>query len=117
MTVRPDANLTEAPWKLTGAPSEPVEPPLLEPSVPEPVGKATPPEAVPDAEALGPEGIVELRETNWPPATKGAAVLLPVLAAASLYASRVLGDGGALIQMSEILSLNQTDLAIGLTAH
>lgn len=67
------------------------EPPLLEP-----VEDGKPPGAVPDAVGFWPGVEVELREMKWPPAIVGGAVLLPVLAAASLYASRVLGEGGAL---------------------
>lgn len=62
----------------------------------EPVDEGVTLEAVPDAAVLEPVEEVELKETKWPPAMVGGAVLLPVLAAASLYASSVFGDGGAL---------------------
>lgn len=68
------------------------EPPLLEP-----VEDGIPPGAVPDAVGFWPGVEVEFREMKWPPAIVGGAVLLPDLAAASLYASRVLGEGGALL--------------------
>jgi len=43
---------------------------------------------------------VKLLEMKIPPAIAGGAVLLPVLAAASLYASRLFGEGGALDAVS-----------------
>jgi len=83
---------------------EPEEPALFEPEEePEPRGELpvlVPVEdhikAVEDPVALLPVVDVELPEMKTPPAMSGGAVLLPVLAAASLYASRVLGEGGAL---------------------
>lgn len=77
-------------------PDEPV--PLLE-LVPdellEPDDNAIPLEAVDDAVGFWPVVDVELRETKTPPATRDGEVLLPVLAAASLYAASVFGDGVA----------------------
>lgn len=87
------------------------EPPLLEPEPdadegPEPDEEPEPEpvlelvevarEPVEDPVAVLLPVDVELLEMKIPPAIAGGAVLLPVLAAASLYASRVLGEGGAL---------------------
>ena len=43
---------------------------------------------------------VALPEMNMPPEMLGGEVLLPLLAAESLYASSVFGDGGALVKTS-----------------
>lgn len=115
-TVDPEANFDAAPSKAIGLVSlvlGPVEVPLVEesPLEPEPVDlftfeqveegtlteavpveEGTPPEAVPVADGLIP---VALRLTKTPPETCDGAVLLPLMAARTLYASRVFGDGGA----------------------
>lgn len=85
----------------------PLLPPFDEPEPePEPEPSEEPPVLVPveevrapveDPVALPPEVEVELPETKMPPAIAGGAVLSPVLLAAIMYASRVLGEGGALI--------------------
>ena len=59
-------------------------------------------EAVADPVELLPVVEVEFVETKMPPAMLGGEVLTSVLAAASLYASSVLGDGGALVQRSAL---------------
>lgn len=79
-----------------------LEPVPDEPNVPD--EEATLLEPVDEAVEFPPVVVdVELRETNIPPMTRDGEVLLPVLAAASLYASRVLGDGSALISQSDRL--------------
>ncbi len=111
-------NLPAAPWNgvigLLPLPGAPVvvalppfkeEPPLLEPErdpdeepEPEPVLELVEVarEPVEDPVAVLLPVDVELPEMKIPPAMAGGAVLLPVFAAASLYASRVLGEGGPL---------------------
>lgn len=80
---------------------EPDEEPEPEPSLPEPPVVLPVPAPVEDARGAVEDPValpldVELPVMKTPPAIAGGAVLSLVLAAASLYASRVLGEGGAL---------------------
>ena len=82
----------------------PLDPPEEDPPLLEPDEDAMLPEPVEDAVDRAPVVELELRETKTPPETVGGEVLLPVLAAASSYASRVFGDGGALGILSALCS-------------
>lgn len=101
LLAEPEGEPLEEPLEELLLPDPPEEVPLPpafdEPPLLEPVEDGKPPGAVPDAVGFWPGVEVELREMKWPPAIVGGAVLLPDLAAASLYASRVLGEGGALL--------------------
>jgi len=96
--VKAEETLFAAPVKLTTPLLPDPEPPLLDP-----VEDTIPP--LEDALDKLPVVDVELRGTNTPPEMLGGEVLLPVLAAASLYASSVFGEGGALEEGSTKLKI------------
>lgn len=65
---------------------------------------ATSAELVEEAVEFRPVLYVELRETKIPPTRRDREVLLPVLAAASLYASNVSWERNALVLPSDHIS-------------